>query len=41
MDAAHVLYGVSMGKGGVTKVVSRKFEDTQAQLGADESAEAA
>ena len=26
MDAAHVLYGVSMGKGGVTKVVSRKFE---------------
>ena len=26
MDAAHVLYGVSMGAGGVTKVVSRKFE---------------
>ena len=41
MDAAHVLYGVSMGKGGVTKVVSRKFEDTQAQLDADEEAEAA
>ncbi len=30
MDAAHVLYGVSMGKGGVTKVVSRKFEDGRA-----------
>jgi chromosome segregation protein len=41
MDAAHVLYGVSMGKGGVTKVVSRKFEETQAQLDADEAAEAA
>ena len=27
MDAADVLYGVSMGKGGVTKVVSRQFED--------------
>ena len=27
MDAADVLYGVSMGKGGVTKVVSRRFED--------------
>ena len=26
MDAADVLYGVSMGKGGVTKVVSRRFE---------------
>ena len=29
MDAAHVLYGVSMGKGGVTKVVSRRFEAEQ------------
>ena len=26
MDAADVLYGVSMGKGGVTKVVSRRFD---------------
>ncbi len=26
MDAADVLYGVSMGNGGVTKVVSRRFE---------------
>ena len=26
MDAAEVLYGVSMGKGGVTKVVSRRFD---------------
>jgi chromosome segregation protein len=41
MDAAHVLYGVSMGKGGVTKVVSRKFEDEQAALDSGEEAEAA
>ncbi len=41
MDAAHVLYGVSMGKGGVTKVVSRKFEDTVAQTALGEDAEAA
>jgi chromosome segregation ATPase len=33
MDAAEVLYGVSMGKGGVTKVVSRRFEPEQAALG--------
>ena len=33
MDAADVLYGVSMGKGGVTKVVSRKFEAGPEQLG--------
>ena len=26
MDAADVLYGVSMGRGGITKVVSRRFE---------------
>jgi chromosome segregation ATPase len=39
MDAADVLYGVSMGRGGVTKVVSRRFEHEQAALG--ESAEAA
>ena len=31
MDAADVLYGVSMGKGGVTKVVSRRFEQEQAR----------
>jgi chromosome segregation ATPase len=40
MDAAQVLYGVSMGKGGVTKVVSRKFETEQATL-ADADADAA
>ncbi len=39
MDAAHVLYGVSMGKGGVTKVVSRKFEDAE-QPALDEATEA-
>jgi chromosome segregation protein len=32
MDAAEVLYGVSMGKGGVTKVVSRRFESEQPAL---------
>jgi chromosome segregation ATPase len=25
MDAADVLYGVSMGKGGITKVISRRL----------------
>jgi chromosome segregation ATPase len=40
MDAAHVLYGVSMGKGGVTKVVSRKFEDAE-QPALGEATEAA
>ena len=39
MDAAEVLYGVSMGKGGVTKVVSRRFESEQPALG--EASEAA
>jgi chromosome segregation ATPase len=39
MDAADVLYGVSMGTGGITKVVSRRFEAEQAELG--EAAEAA
>ena len=39
MDAADVLYGVSMGKGGVTKVVSRRFEAHQEALG--EATEAA
>ncbi len=38
MDAAHVLYGVSMGKGGVTKVVSRRFEAEQPALGEAERA---
>ncbi len=44
MDAAEVLYGVSMGAGGVTKVVSRKFEHEQAVLaeaGPPQKAEAA
>jgi chromosome segregation protein len=41
MDAAHVLYGVSMGKGGVTKVVSRRFEDAATQPQLDEASEAA
>ena len=31
MDAADVLYGVSMGNGGVTKVVSRRFDGEAAQ----------
>jgi chromosome segregation protein len=39
MDAADVLYGISMGKGGVTKVVSRRFEDEQPSL--QEASEAA
>ena len=39
MDAADVLYGVSMGKGGITKVISRRFEQAQPVL--DEAAEAA
>jgi chromosome segregation protein len=39
MDAADVLYGVSMGAGGITKVVSRRFEHEQPEL--DEAAEAA
>jgi len=38
MDAAEVLYGVSMGSGGVTKVVSRRFEAEQATLRAGEEA---
>ncbi len=39
MDAADVLYGVSMGAGGITKVVSRRFEQEQPAL--EEAAEAA
>ncbi len=38
MDAAEVLYGVSMGTGGVTKVVSRRFEAEQPALGEAERA---
>ncbi|HEY8467149.1 MAG TPA: AAA family ATPase [Solirubrobacterales bacterium] len=39
MDAADVLYGVSMGKGGITKVVSRKMPRAeQPALGAAEAA---
>jgi chromosome segregation ATPase len=37
MDAADVLYGVSMGKGGITKVISRRLS----QSAAEDSAEAA
>jgi chromosome segregation ATPase len=32
MDAADVLYGVSMGEGGITKVISRRFEQEQPAL---------
>jgi chromosome segregation ATPase len=39
MDAADVLYGVSIGTGGITKVVSRRFDQEQPEL--DEAAEAA
>jgi chromosome segregation ATPase len=39
MDAADVLYGVSMGSGGASKVVSRRFEREQPALA--EAAEAA
>jgi chromosome segregation ATPase len=38
MDAADVLYGVSMGEGGITKVVSRRFEDEQTELSEAERA---
>jgi chromosome segregation protein len=31
MDAAEVLYGVSMGKGGATKIVSRRFDADQVE----------
>jgi chromosome segregation ATPase len=42
MDAADVLYGVSMGKGGVTKVVSRRLShEDEAGTEAAEAAEAA
>ena len=44
MDAADVLYGVSMGKGGVTKVISRRLSHQDEAGGGeaeDEAAEAA
>jgi len=43
MDAADVLYGVSMGEGGVTKVVSRRLpqDGDAARLSADEAEPAA
>ncbi len=42
MDAADVLYGVSMGKGGATKVVSRRLShEGEDEAGAAEAAEAA
>ena len=41
MDAAEVLYGVSMSKGGITKVVSRRFDPDGAQPQLGEAAEAA
>jgi chromosome segregation ATPase len=41
MDAADVLYGVSMGKGGITKVVSRRFEQEQPALDEADAAQAA
>ncbi len=41
MDAAEVLYGVSMGKGGATKIVSRRFDSEPAQAVLGEESEAA
>src|SRR5215208_6818015 len=41
MDAADVLYGVSMGKGGITKVISRRLTQADESAGAAEAAEAA
>jgi chromosome segregation ATPase len=42
MDAADVLYGVSMGKGGITKVISRRLShDADAAEATAEAAEAA
>ena len=41
MDAADVLYGVSMGKGGVTKVVSRRLSQEDEAAESAEAAEAA
>ena len=41
MDAADVLYGVSMARGGITKVVSRRMSDTGEQPTLAESRDAA
>ena len=41
MDAADVLYGVSMGKGGITKVISRRLIQADESADAAEAAEAA
>jgi chromosome segregation protein len=41
MDAADVLYGVSMGKGGVTKVISRRLSQAEAPHEPAEAAAAA
>jgi chromosome segregation protein len=41
MDAADVLYGVSMGKGGATKVVSRRLSHEDEGEAQAEAAEAA
>jgi chromosome segregation ATPase len=41
MDAADVLYGVSMGKGGITKVVSRRLSHQEEATEQAEAAEAA
>jgi chromosome segregation ATPase len=41
MDAADVLYGVSMGKGGITKVISRRLTRADEGEEASEAAEAA
>jgi chromosome segregation ATPase len=37
MDAADVLYGVSMGKGGITKVISRRLKQTTLEDAAEEA----
>jgi chromosome segregation protein len=40
MDAADVLYGVSMGEGGTTKVISRRFPRDSEQLGVGDESDA-
>jgi chromosome segregation ATPase len=41
MDAADVLYGVSMGKGGITKVISRRLSQDDPAEDEHRAAEAA
>jgi chromosome segregation protein len=41
MDAADVLYGVSMGEGGITKVISRRLSHDEESAEPDQAAEAA